>query len=252
MDMRPEDKTLKKTPPPKVEGGVRSLELAEVLEEKIVQGGMSIGESLPAERDLMVLHKVSRATVREALRILGAKGLIEVRRGRRGGSYIQAPNGEAVSRSLDLFIQGHDIRFSDLLAVREAIEPVAAAQAARQRTDEDIAALYDNLDKTDQTVADIRRFSQLNIEWHTAVVRASHNPLFLSFMTSISSALYLATERSEFDPQIRSIVARSHRRITDAIAQGDADAARRRMTRHVTAYGEHLDPKPTQPHPKAQ
>lgn len=244
MVMRSEEKMPKTTPPRKLEGSVRSLELANALEKKILEGGMVVGESLPPERDLMVLHQVSRATVREALRILGAKGLIEVRRGRHGGSYIQAPNGDAVSRSLDLFIQGHDIRFSDLLAVREAIEPVAAAQAARQRTDEDIAILYDNLDQTDSSIEDIRRFSQLNIEWHTAVVRASHNPLFLSFMTSISSALYLATEREEFDPSVRSIVAQSHRRITDAIAEGDADAARRRMTRHVTAYGEHLDPKP--------
>ncbi|NPD21490.1 FadR/GntR family transcriptional regulator [Alterinioella nitratireducens] len=246
MDRRPEHTASSAETPHRFEGGVRSLELAEVLEAKILQGSMAVGESLPAERDMMILYNVSRTTVREALRILGAKGLIEVRRGRRGGSYVQAPNGESISRSLDLFIQGHDIRFSDLLAVREAIEPMAAAQAAQQRTDEDIARHYEILDQADHTIADITRFSQLNIDWHMAVVRASHNPLFLSFMTSISSALFLATEREEFDPEIRSIVARAHRRITDAIAEGDVDAARRRMTRHVTSYGERLDPTRSQ------
>lgn len=234
---------------PMFEGGLRSLELAEILKKKILQGDMAVGESLPAERDMMVLYNVSRTTVREALRTLGASGLIEVRRGRRGGSYIQSPNGDAVTRSLDLFIQGHDIRFSDLLAVREAIEPAAAAQAAQQRTTEDLATLYDILDQAEQTISDIRLFSRLNIDWHTGVVRASHNPLFLSFMTSISSAFYLATEREEFDPEIRLIVARAHRRITDAIAAGDSDAARRRMTRHVTFYGERLEPARKQMNP---
>lgn len=223
------------------DNGARSVELAEILQDRIIQGELSVGESLPAERDLMVQYSVSRATVREALRMLGAKGLIEVRRGRRGGSYIRPPNGDAISQSLDLFIQGHDVRFCDLLAVREAIEPVAAAQAAQFRTPQDIEHIYEILDRADQVIANIKLFSELNIEWHLAIVRASHNPLFLSFMTSISSALYSATERDEFDLQTRTIVARYHRKISEAITAGDAEAARRRMMRHVTSYGEQLD-----------
>ncbi|WP_051419706.1 FadR/GntR family transcriptional regulator [Paracoccus pantotrophus] len=225
--------------------GTRSVDLAEVLQNRIVHGELTVGESLPSERELMVQYSVSRATVREALRVLGAKGLIEVRRGRKGGSYVRAPSSDALSQSLDLFIQGHDIRFSDLLAVREAIEPVAAAQAAQSRTPEDIEHIYSLLDASDQTLQDIRRFSELNLEWHVAIVRASQNPLFLSFMTSISPALYSATERDEFDLATRTIVARSHRKISEAIAAGDVDAARRRMLRHVTSYGEKLDLKPS-------
>jgi GntR family transcriptional regulator, transcriptional repressor for pyruvate dehydrogenase complex len=229
---------------PSPDNGVRSVALAEMLQEKIIQGQLNVGESLPSERDLMVQYTVSRATVREALRVLGAKGLIEVRRGRRGGSYVRALNGETVSKSLDLFIQGHDVRFVDLLAVREAIEPVAAAQAAQFRTQEDLKRINALLDGMDDVVEDIEAFSQLNVHWHLAVVRASHNPLFLSFMTSISSALYSATTREEFDLDTRKIVARTHRKISEAIEMGDADAARRRMVRHVTSYGEELDLQP--------
>ncbi|SMF90025.1 DNA-binding transcriptional regulator, FadR family [Azospirillum oryzae] len=225
------------------ESGKRSAELAEILQDKIVHGGLAVGESLPSERDLMVQYSVSRATVREALRILGAKGLIEVRRGRRGGSYISAPSSEAISRSLDLFIQGHEVRFSDLLAVREAIEPVAAAQAALYRTKDDIKEISRLLHESNRAINDLQLFSALNLEWHLAIVRASHNPLFLSFMTSIGSMLYSATERDEFDLVTRTVVARSHRRIYEAIAAGDAEAARRRMMRHVTSYSEQLDLK---------
>lgn len=221
--------------------GIRSVALAEVLQSEIVNGKLNIGESLPAERELMIRYSVSRATVREALRVLGAKGLIEVRRGRRGGSYVRALSGEAVSDTLDLFIQGHNVRFIDLLAVREAIEPVAAAQAARFRTKDDMAHIHALLKKSDETVDDIEVFSDLNVQWHLAVVRSSKNPLFLSLMTSISSALYSATNREEFHVATRKIVVQSHRKISAAIEAGDVDAARRRMMRHVTAYGEELD-----------
>lgn len=224
----------------KTETGVRSLELATALEARITNGEIPIGVSLPAERDLMVDYQVSRTTVREALRILGARGLVEARRGRRGGSYVQAPSTDAVSRSLDLFIQGHDILFSDLLAAREAVEPVAAAQAAVRRSEDDLAELTDLAARMENAVEDIRLFSEVNVEFHLMIVKASHNPLFLSLMTAISSALFNATEREEFDLPTRQIVARAHRRIVEAIRDGDVDAARRRMQRHVTSYGDQL------------
>ncbi|WP_051419644.1 FadR/GntR family transcriptional regulator [Paracoccus pantotrophus] len=226
--------------PPPGDVGPRSMILAEQLQGLISSGDLAVGDSFPAERDLMVQYDVSRATVREALRMLGAKGLLEVRRGRRGGSYVKAPDGENVRSTLELFIQGHNIRFVDLLAVREAIEPVAAAQAARYRTAEDLEQIDKALDEADAVIEDIARFSELNVTWHMGIVRASHNPLFQSFMASISAPLYSATSREEFDLETRRIVARSHRRITDAIRDRDADAARRRMLRHVTSYGEEL------------
>lgn len=223
------------------EGDVISSSLARTLKQKIVSGEFEVGSSLPAERDLMVQYEVSRATVREALRSLGAQGLLEVRRGRRGGSYVCAPSSDRLSDSINLFIAGHSIKFIDLLAVREAIEPVAAAQAARFRTEEDIAAMRRILDASEEALEDLERFSALNIDWHTAVVVASKNPLFLSIMTSISPALYSATTREEFDLSIRQTVLKTHSRISDAITAGDTDAARRRMSRHVSSYGEQLD-----------
>jgi len=228
--------------------GARPAALAEVLQAKIMSGTLSVGDSLPAERDLMSLYSISRATVREALRILGAKGLIEVKRGRKGGSYISAPTGAAISQSLDLFIQGHDIRFVDLLAVREAIEPVAAGQAARERLPEDIADIDRLLTRQEELIEDLHAFSKLNVDWHIAVVRASHNPLFITMMTSISSALYSATSRDEFNLETRRIVMKAHRKISEAIMTGDPDAASRRMKRHVTSYAEELDLDLVAPH----
>lgn len=223
------------------DGSVMSSTLAAKLKQKILSGEFEVGSSLPAERDLIVHYEVSRATLREALRALGAQGLLEVRRGRRGGSYVCAPSSDRVSDTLNMFIAGHNIKFVDLLAVREAIEPVAAAQAAQFRSDEDIKTIRRILAESEQALSDLEKFSALNIEWHTAVVEASKNPLFLSIMTSISPALYSATTREEFDLTVRETVLRTHTRISDAIEAGDGDAARRRMSRHVSSYGAQLD-----------
>ncbi|MFV0493284.1 MAG: FadR/GntR family transcriptional regulator [Pseudorhodobacter sp.] len=224
-----------------LESGVRSSALTQVLKGMIVKGELEVGSSLPSERDLMVQYSVSRATIREALRALGAQGLIEVRRGRRGGSFVCAPSHAQLSDSIDLFIAGHDIRFIDLLAVREAIEPVAAAQAALCRSEEQVAELDRLHEEFEKNIDDLALFSSLNVDWHLAVVEASGNPLFLTMMRSISSALYSATTREEFDRPVREIVVKSHRRITDAIKEKDAESAQRRMLRHVTSYKEKLD-----------
>ena len=218
-----------------------SASLAEHLQNLILVGGVRLGESLPSERDLMAEFDVSRATVREALRVLGAQGLIEVKRGRNGGSYVCGPNGGAVSKSLNLLIQGQTIRFMDLLAAREAIEPVAAGQAATSRTDRDIEILHEISKACEDNVGHFPRFTKLNVDWHLAIVQASHNPLFIAFMASISSALHSATKKKkEFDLPTRLIVVKTHWQIFDAIRKGDQEAARRRMARHVSAYGERL------------
>lgn len=220
----------------------RSLQLSNHLQDQIATGQFRRGDSLPSERELMSRFDVSRATVREALRMLGALGLIEVKRGRNGGSFVRGPSGDTLRKSLDLFIAGHEIRYRDLVAVREAIEPAAAAQAAARRTAEDLDRLRSLSELCETTFNDIDKFSQANLDWHMAVIHASQNPLFGAFMTAVSSALFSATRREEFDVSTRKVVVGTHWRIFDAIRIGDSEAAMRRMGRHVNAYGHRLAP----------
>lgn len=219
----------------------RSATLAKYLETAIIDGEFKLGEPLPSERELMSRFDVSRATVREALRILGAQGLTTVKRGRNGGSYVSGPNGSSLKKSLELFIRGHNIRYIDLVAVREAIEPVAAGLAAKARTDQDLELLHELSAKCEESVRDIDAFVKYNSEWHMAVLQCSHNPLFYTFMSSISDAFVSATNREEFEVNTRKVVVQAHWQIFRAIRDGDAEAAQRRMLKHVTAYGERLE-----------
>lgn len=218
----------------------RSANLADSLRQRILSGEFSVNEALPSERELMEQFGAARATVREALRVLGAEGLTDVRRGRNGGSYVKVPGTDAVKRSIELFISGNDIKISDLVTVRETIEPVAASMAALHRTEENLAVLLDLCVKGEKTFEDLDAFSQVNVDWHLAVVRASGNLLFDAFMASITPALHTATNMEEFHLEIRKIVVKTHWQIFWAIRDGDADAAQRRMGRHVGAYANRL------------
>jgi len=211
--------------------------LANELRERILSGQFAEGLVLPSERDLVVQTRMSRATVREALRMLEVQGLLQVRAGRGGGAFVRQPGSDAVVNSVELFVRGRQVRLSALLETREAIEPSCAALAAARRTDDDLARLDAANDEIDRARHDLPAFLAANVHWHLIVAEASHNELLSAFMHSISRTLYTATENEEFvDDVVRDTAIRAHRSVTAAIRAGDADAATRRMQRHVHAY----------------
>jgi DNA-binding FadR family transcriptional regulator len=214
--------------------------LADDLRERILRGEFPEGTALPPERELVTQTRMSRTTVREALRILEVQGLVTIRTGRAGGAFVQRPGGESVASSVNLVIRGRQIRIAALMETREALEPSCAELAARHRTDEDLDALdaANAAMAADGALAD---FLQANIDWHLAVATAGHNELLSGFMLAISRAIYAATDNSAFvDVEVQRTTAAAHRSITEAIRQQDPEAAARRMKRHVHAYAEEI------------
>lgn len=213
--------------------------LAETMREKILKGDFGVGMELPSERELSEQAGVSRATVREALRILEGEGLIETRLGRRGGSSVLRPTTAQIERSVRIFIRGQRIRPEAVLETRGAIEPAAARYAAENRTDEDL----ENLERCQQRVeeatraGDVASYIQANLDWHVEVVKAGHNELLIAFISAVSNAVYVqAGNETLSSPKVREAVLHAHRRVMDAIRDKDGDAAARRMGRHVHAY----------------
>lgn len=213
--------------------------LAGELRERILTGEFSEGAALPPERELVVQTQMSRATVREALRILEVQGLVRIKTGRGGGAFVQQPGKDSVASSVSLLIRGRQVRLSSLLETREAVEPYCARLAATHRTDDDLAAL----EAANKAIADedgtLAAFLQANVDWHVAVATASHNELLTGLMTALSRAIYAATENDRFvDAEVRRVAVRAHRSITEAIRAQDPKAATRRMTRHVHGYAD--------------
>src|SRR5882757_5730980 len=211
--------------------------LAEKLRELILSRALAEGTPLPTERELVAQSGLSRTSVREALRVLETEGLVATKAGRNGGSQVRRPGRESISRSFELFVRSHGVRFEALLEAREAIEPAAAGLAAIHRTDADLAEMTRIHQALDQVSDDVDEHVRLNLQWHRAVMRASRNELLIAFFDAIAQSVHAATEsRSLNSLEVRREVVRAHGRVLAAVAAQDADAAFRRMQRHVGAY----------------
>lgn len=212
--------------------------LADDLRERILRGEFPEGTALPPERELVSQTRMSRTTVREALRILEVQGLVQIRTGRAGGAFVQQPGQESIASSVSLLIRGRQIRVAALLETRESVEPSCAQLAARYRTDSDLTEL-DRANEAISAEGPLTDFLTANVDWHIAVAVASHNELLTGFMLALSRAIYAATDNQTFvDEDVRRTTVRAHKSITEAIRMRDPDAAIRRMKRHVHTYAE--------------
>ena len=216
--------------------------LASLLRAKILAGELREGTMLPAERALMEQTKLSRPTVREALRILQLQGLIVRRRGRNGSPVVARPATEDIVGWLDLYLQGRRLETRVLLEAREIIEPWCAALAAERRTEEDLRRLQESNQQLGVAInRDLGTYLEANLGWHMAVADASHNELLAALMHALSRTVLRQTGGKGFNTvKVRTAVAQAHAAVTQAIEAGDAGAARRRMARHLDAFATAL------------
>lgn len=213
--------------------------LAESLREQILDGRLVTGQTLPTERELAALAGISRPSVREALRILEAEGLVSTRVGRGGGAEVVKPDISMIERSMETFIRGTGIQLQSMLEAREAVEPHAAELAAQRWDDDDWANLEDSHKRLSSSLYDLPHFLKANFDWHRSVVRASHNELMIAFISSVAQPLYASTDLDGFNSiDVRKAVRAAHDKVMDALYSRDPSAAQRRMGRHIHAYCE--------------
>jgi DNA-binding FadR family transcriptional regulator len=211
--------------------------LANHLREQILSGRLAEGAALPVERELAAEVGLSRGVVRDALRVLEIEGLITTRPGRAGGSFVRRPDATTLHRSLSALLNGRGVRYRSLLETRDALEPAAAELAALNRTDEDLARLDELSGLLRDAVGDIPLFLQRNVEWHVAVVAASHNEIMEIILDTLSRAIFKATDISEFNNEkTMADTLTAHDRILAAIRKGDGPKAATAMGRHVHGY----------------
>ena len=207
------------------------------LRRRILDGDLAPGTQLPSERAMVEQTGLSRATVREALRILEVDGLISTRPGRGGGSEVRRSDGREVSHHLDVFIRSNRIRLDALLEARETIEPALAALAAGRRTDAQARNLEAINDRMRDSIDELPRYLEANLDWHLAVAHASGNELLTAFMEAVSRSVHAANAEPAFNSdEVRQTALRAHERVTEAIVAADAEAAYRRMSRHVHGF----------------
>jgi GntR family transcriptional repressor for pyruvate dehydrogenase complex len=204
--------------------------VADMLLESIVSRRLNVGDRLPSERELGEQFGVSRTVVREAVRALVAKGLIEVRSG--SGLRVAAVAASTVSESMSLYMLGGEFEFEQVHEVRKMLEVHIAALAAERATHEDKAALADSCDRMAAELDDVDRAAQLDVEFHRLIAHATQNDLYVVLLDSIGRP-QLEIRRSNIGAGHGQETVEQHRAILAAIADGDAARARDAMSEHL-------------------
>ncbi len=203
------------------------------LETLIVEGRLAPGALLPAERELGLQFGVSRTVIREATRVLAAKGLVDVSNGR--GTVVRAATAEAAAEALKLLMrrQTGGLGLEKVIEVRRVLEVHIAGLSAERRTDTDLAAMERWLAVAQGHLADPDAFVRADVGFHTALAAATHNELFPTILDSLSVVLttvrQLALRVSDTPPRALA----HHRAIFAAVHAGSVLDARAAMDAHM-------------------
>lgn len=202
------------------------------IEQQILDGDLQAGDKLPAENELAELFGVSRTSVREAIKSLVQKGLVEVRRGR--GTFVVDSTSDVVKSSLGRMVRfGQAEGLSQLVAVRELLEPGIAARAAAHATEETIRALQHAIETMDDTLEDPQAFIAADHEFHLALAAGTQNELMLALVDSIVELLQEQRIRIYHVDQGPQRGQYHHKQIFRAVKAGDPEAARKAMEDHL-------------------
>jgi GntR family transcriptional regulator, transcriptional repressor for pyruvate dehydrogenase complex len=204
--------------------------VASAILDTILAEGLKPGDSLPPERELGEHFGVSRTVVREAVRALVAKGIVEARTG--SGLRVAAVEGSAVTESLSLFLRSGDVDFEHIHEVRRTIEIEMAGIAARRATLVDIDALRAIHARFASAHGDLGEAARADLEFHAAIAQATHNQLFPILLHSLGASLLQIRQRNLAGGSWDDTVA-GHERILDRIARQDEDGARGAMREHL-------------------
>jgi GntR family transcriptional regulator, transcriptional repressor for pyruvate dehydrogenase complex len=212
-------------------------QIVQQIEESVLNGTLKPGDQLPAERELAQRLGVSRTAVREAVKALREKGLVEAYSGR--GTFVTDGTTQAARQSFDLMVKvGQQEGAPHLAELRLILEPGIAALAAVRAKEEDLTAMREAVAVMDRTQDDPEAYIEADLDFHLALAETVANPLILSLIDSIVGLLReqrMKIFNVEGGPQRGQV---HHKRILEAMERRDAEMARTAMRAHLEQVRE--------------
>jgi GntR family transcriptional repressor for pyruvate dehydrogenase complex len=209
----------------------------EQIADKIRSGDLAPGDRLPSERELAAQMRISRPTVREAIKMLADAGVLEVRRGQSGGIFVHS---ELIPR--ELLRSSWEVRISEVSGVLEArrlLEPRVAQLAAVHAGEEHFQQMQHTIDRQRELAAkpDFLRhedlFLQLDLKFHMIVARATGNSTVVALMRQLFRRLEIARDMAMHAPTVPDWTVDIHERTLDAIRSADFDLIDEVMDEHL-------------------
>jgi GntR family transcriptional repressor for pyruvate dehydrogenase complex len=210
----------------------RAARIADQLLELIQVSKLNPGDRLPPERQLSELLEVSRPSLREALHILQAQGLVAIKHGQ--GTFVEEP---LVAQELRAFVMSREHDLNELYDAREVLEIPAARWAATKATKEDIRTLRATLNQmaaiADAEVIDYEQLKFLDAKFHLTIVGIAKNRFLNQTLHVLQEVMGMSMETTLRLPSRIEISAKEHNAILSAIERGDGNAAAKLTHAHI-------------------
>jgi GntR family transcriptional repressor for pyruvate dehydrogenase complex len=204
------------------------------IKEAIFERRLPPGERLPSERELAEIFNTSRVTVRSAILTLRNSGLLTVRKGTGGGTFVTEELGESeVAEFLRDVIKWKNISIRDVLEVRGILEPQIAYLAAVNPTEDQLSAIWESIEELEASFAVRSTFQSWDENFHKALAAAADNPLLSLFQASLVELLFRFISRIQWSEEDKQRINYHHRRIAEEVERRDPKAARKAMTEHI-------------------
>ncbi|WP_104129652.1 FadR/GntR family transcriptional regulator [Cryobacterium sp. N21] len=221
--------------------GRTSYAIVDQIKQFIEDGSLKAGDRLSNERDLCQQFGVSRVTVREALRILEANGLVEVRVGSQGGSFLTSPSAELVSENLAHLLMLSHITATAATEARQVFELAILPLVMQHATEVDIEALRAIVEESAELEQEGDYSTDMSAAFHVRLAGCTHNSAIEALMKSFYGPLLTSLMQAKAAAPtmgIRGI--EEHGAIVDAIVKHDLDRARLIMTKHLGRTAERI------------
>jgi DNA-binding FadR family transcriptional regulator len=223
-----------------------SEEIVDQIKSAIGEGRLRPGDRLPPERELTSRFGVSRMSVRDALRVLEASGLIDVRVGARGGAYVRAPGSGLVGEGIANMLMMSSLSAEEVTEARRILELGIVPLVVERATDADLEGLTAICRESEEAFRAGEYRMELSALFHVAFARASHNGAVELLVESFRGPLLLSLERAkQAAPTMGKSGVREHVELVRAVGQRDATAAQVIMSRHLGRTARRLAARPS-------
>ena len=214
-------------------------QVADFIQEKILQHHFATGSSLPSEHDLAAEFQVSRSVIREALRILEISGLVSIKTGPSGGIFVSNGYHKPIRTSLRNMVASGEVTIDHLFDVRLLIEPYIAEEAARHASEADLDQLRALIGDSSRHPHDSLRLKRNNLNFHLLLARASGNPVFSILLESVFELL-IESSLDFLDLSLEKHFFEIHREIFDVIEHKKVKQAKRLMEKDILEVRDKL------------
>ena len=221
-------------------------DVVDQIQEAIIQGHLKVGDRLPAERELKAMLQTSRSTLREALRVLEQKGLIEIKLGQGGGAVVKALSSDLVAESLDLLIRSQKVSIRHISEFRERVESDVVTLATPRMTDSDKDTLHKLLEDARQCVTRgteaIPEFLTADQRIHLHCAKITGNPIYIFIQKTIHGNIrrYFEDLLMMDPPEMRENM-KDLEMLVAAMEEGDAQAAGEIAQSHVSRFSSYME-----------